>query len=58
MLPSLDDYLHVKKLKCLPSKGMDDQRILQSDWLRAFWTRFFPDKQLSQNQKENLDAPF
>ena len=36
MLPSLDDYLHPKKLRyeLTLSKNIHDQRILQSYWTR------------------------
>ena len=32
-----DDYLHVKNLRYhfIPSRDTDDQRILQSDWIRG-----------------------
>ena len=35
MLPFFDHYLHVKNLRdsLSPSRDIDDQRILQSDWL-------------------------
>ena len=38
MLPFRDDYLHALNLRyrLIPSRNIDDQRILQSDWLRAF----------------------
>ena len=38
MLPYFDVYLHAKNLRdyLIPCRGIDDQRILQSDWLRAF----------------------
>ena len=34
MLPSLNDYFHAKLLRyrLIPSRDIDDQRILQSDW--------------------------
>ena len=36
MLPSLDDYLYAKNIRnhSIPSRDIDDQRILQSDWPR------------------------
>ena len=38
MLPSLDEYAHAQNLRdrLIPSRDIDDQRILQSDWLRSF----------------------
>ena len=38
MLPFFDVYLHAKNLRdyFIPCRGIDDQRILQSDCLRAF----------------------
>ena len=38
MLPSLDKYLHAKNLRyqLIFSRDINDQRILQSDWLRTF----------------------
>ena len=37
MLTSLHYYVHAKNLsyQLIPSKGIDDQRILQSDWTRG-----------------------
>ena len=37
MLPSLNDYLYAKSLrsKLIHSWDIDDQRILQSDWMRS-----------------------
>ena len=37
MLPSLDDYLHAKNLtdRLVPFRDMDNQSILQSDWIRG-----------------------
>ena len=37
MLTSLHYYVHAKNLRyqLIPSKGIDDQRILQSDWTRG-----------------------
>ena len=32
-----DDYLHVKNLRyqLIPSRDIDDQRIMQPDWIRG-----------------------
>ena len=37
MLPSLDDYVNAKKVGhySIPSWDINDQRILQSDWMRG-----------------------
>ena len=39
MLSFLDDYPHAKNLRyqLISSRDTDGQRILQSDWLIAFW---------------------
>lgn len=39
MLLFLGDYLHApnKMYRCFPPRDIDDQRILRSDWMRAFW---------------------
>ena len=39
MLLSLDNYLHAINLKdrLAPSRDIDDQKILQSDWVRRNW---------------------
>ena len=36
MLPSLDDYIHAKKLRyqLIISRYTDDKRIMQTDWTR------------------------
>ena len=38
MLPFFDDYHHAKNLSdwLIPSRDIDDQRTLPSDWLTAF----------------------
>ena len=38
-LLSLDDYLHTKNHRygLVSSRGIDDQKMLQSDWLTGFW---------------------
>ena len=38
MLPSLDNYLHAKNLTgwLISSRDIDNQRIMQSNWLKAF----------------------
>ena len=53
MLHSHDDYLHATNPRygLIPSKDIDDQIIMQSDWWRAFRpitedSRFIPDMQL------------
>ena len=40
MLLFFGEYLYEKK-KCswIPSKYIDDKRILQSDWMRVFWPK-------------------
>ena len=37
MLPSSGNYLHVKNLRyqLIPIRDVDDQKILQSDWMRG-----------------------
>ena len=37
MLPSSGNYLHAKNLRyqLLPIRDVDDQKILQSDWMRG-----------------------
>ena len=39
MLPFLGEYLYVnnQKILIIPSRDIEDQRILESDWTRAFW---------------------
>ena len=40
MLPFFDDYLHAKNLqdRLTPSRDIDDERLMQSDWLPVFQT--------------------
>ena len=39
MLPFFYDYVHAKNLwdQLTSSRDIDDQRILQSDWLKVFY---------------------
>ena len=60
MLPVLGEYLHAKNERywCIISRDIDDQKILQPDWMRAFCTnlrtRIFSDRGLHRKTKNRI----
>ena len=62
MLPSLSEYLLAKNQGrlCIPSGDIDDQKILQSDWMRAFWPTTYKEEfsQIWDLHRETDDCKF